>query len=219
MPRAEPASWKTLGLLFYRLLLLIVWTVLALPGVILAGPVFLVSSIISRKKQREALAASVVKIAARDVVATWKILISLGVAPLLYGFYAFLATMIVIKAEGPMWARICTPLLVMISLPFIGYAALKFGEAGMDVLKYACFRFLILSTGAHMSARSLRPLVVALVPGQQRTLDKLRDERVRLANELADVINEFGPILYEDFNEVSVVCTDKRFAYSLALYI
>ena len=76
-----------------------------------------------------------VKISARDVVATWKILISLGVAPFLFAFYAFLATMVVIKANGPIWLRISTPLIVMMSLPFLGYAALKFGEAGMDVLK------------------------------------------------------------------------------------
>ena len=83
----------------------------------------------------EALAASVVKVAGRDVLATWKILISLGVAPLLYSFYALLATAVVVRVGAPLRWRIYTPLLVMISLPFIGYAALKFGEAGMDLLK------------------------------------------------------------------------------------
>ena len=75
------------------------------------------------------------KIAARDVVATWKILISLGVAPLLGALYALLAMVVMIKANAPMTWRIATPFVVMFSLPFIGYAALKFGEAGMDVLK------------------------------------------------------------------------------------
>ena len=144
-----------MGLLFYRLFLLLVWTVLALPGVILAGPVFLVASIMSRKKQKgtvarpfsqhtyahflihtpEALAASVVKIAARDVLASWKVLISLGVAPLVYGLYAVLATVVVAKTDVPLWLKIWTPMIVMWTLPFLGYAALKFGEAGMDVLK------------------------------------------------------------------------------------
>lgn len=76
-----------------------------------------------------------VKIAGRDVLATWKVLISLGVAPLLYGFYAFLATMIAIKAGASLEWRIWTPFLVITALPFMNYAALKFGEAGMDVLK------------------------------------------------------------------------------------
>ena len=46
-------------------------------------------------------------------------------------------------------------------------------------------------------------MVLALFPGQSRTLEKVRDMRSRLANELAETINEFGPKLYEDFNEVS----------------
>ena len=88
-----------------------------------------------RHRCLEALAASVVKVAGRDVLATWKILVSLAVAPLLFAFYAFLATLLMIRADAPMAWRIWTPLIVMITLPFLGYAALKFGEAGMDVLK------------------------------------------------------------------------------------
>ena len=76
------------------------------------------------------------KIAGRDVLATWKILIALGVTPVLYTFYAFLATMVAIRANAPLKWRIWTPLLVFITLPIMNYAALKFGEAGMDVLKY-----------------------------------------------------------------------------------
>lgn len=83
----------------------------------------------------EALAASTVKVAGRDVLGTWKVLISLGAAPLLYIFYAILATMVMAKANAPLNVRLWTPFLVMSALPFIGYAALKFGEAGMDVLK------------------------------------------------------------------------------------
>lgn len=86
-------------------------------------------------RNTEALAASVVKVAGRDVLATWKVLISLGIAPVLYGFYAFAAALLAFKANAPMKWRILTPIVVMIALPFIGYAALKFGEAGMDVLK------------------------------------------------------------------------------------
>ncbi|KAH9842807.1 glycerol-3-phosphate O-acyltransferase [Rhodofomes roseus] len=182
VPHAQKASWKALGLLLYRLGLLFVWTMLALPGVILNGPIFLAASITSRKKAKEALAASTVKIAARDVLATWKVLISLGMTPLLYGFYAFLATMTVIRAGAPLELKIWTPILVMVTLPFVAYAALKFGEAGMDVLK------------------SLRPLVVALIPGQSRSLDQLKAMRVEVSNQLADVIREFGPKLYEDFD-------------------
>lgn len=83
----------------------------------------------------EALAASVVKVAGRDVLATWKILISMGVAPVLYTFYALLATIIAVKANAHILLQLWTPFLVICALPFMNYAALKFGEAGMDVLK------------------------------------------------------------------------------------
>ncbi|KIY50875.1 glycerol-3-phosphate O-acyltransferase [Fistulina hepatica ATCC 64428] len=149
VPRAKRATWKTLGLLLYRL---------------------------------EALAASQVKLTGKDVLATWKILISLGLAPILYGFYAFVATWLAIRVNAPLKWRIAMPFAIMLALPFMSYAALKFGEAGMDVLK------------------SIRPLIVSLVPGQQRSLDRLKIMRMELANQVADVINEFGPKLYEDFD-------------------
>ncbi|KAI6028371.1 glycerol-3-phosphate O-acyltransferase [Pisolithus orientalis] len=183
VPRAKKASWKTLSLLMYRLLLLLIWAVLALPGTILNGPVIIPASVISRRKAKEALAASVVKVAGRDVLATWKILICLGVAPLLYTFYAILATAIAVRMQVPLGVRLCTPFLVICALPFMNYAALKFGEAGMDVLK------------------SLRPLILALGPGHQRDLDKVKEMRMRLSNEVVDVINEFGPKLYDDFDQ------------------
>ncbi|KAF8163273.1 glycerol-3-phosphate O-acyltransferase [Crassisporium funariophilum] len=187
VPRAQKAGWKTLGLLTYRVLLLVVWTILALPGTVLNGPILILASIISRKKAKEALAASVVKIAGRDVLATWKVLIALGVTPILYTLYAILATVVAARAKVPMKWRIWTPFLVIVSLPFMNYAALKFGEAGMDVLK------------------SLPPLIVALIPGQQRSLDKLKAMRVHLSNEVASLINDFGPTLYEDFNEARIL--------------
>jgi hypothetical protein len=83
----------------------------------------------------EALEASVVKIHGRDVIASWKVLTSLGVASVLYTFYAVLATILVIKTKAPWKWRLLTPPLTIAALPAIGYAALKFGEAGVDVLK------------------------------------------------------------------------------------
>lgn len=43
---------------------------------------------------------------------------------------------------------------------------------------------------------------MSLVPGQQRSLNKLKDMRTQLSNEVVDVINDFGPKLYSGFNEV-----------------
>ena len=49
--------------------------------------------------------------------------------------------------------------------------------------------------------RSLRPLIVSLVPGQQQHLERLKLMRQTLSTELMDVINEYGPKLYDDFDK------------------
>lgn len=72
------------------------------------------------------------------MLATWKILVALGVTPVLYSFYAILAAVVATKAGAPLKWRIWTPFIILMILPMVGYAALKFGEAGMDVLKYVC---------------------------------------------------------------------------------
>jgi glycerol-3-phosphate O-acyltransferase/dihydroxyacetone phosphate acyltransferase len=113
----------------------------------------------------------------------------MALAPVTYGLYALIATIIAAKAGAGMRWLILTPVLLLSTLPFIGFAALKFGEAGMDVLK------------------SLRPLIVSLAPGQQRTLGKLKKMRVELQSELHEVIDTFGPQYYDDFEDVSPSCT------------
>ncbi|CAE6522135.1 unnamed protein product [Rhizoctonia solani] len=187
VPNARRATWKTLGLLVYRVGLLAVWTAFSLPGMILNGPIFILASILSRKKAKEALAASTVKVAGRDVIASWKVLISMVVTPFLYSFYALLATIVVARAGAPLSYQLWTPFLVMAALPLIGYSALKFGEAGMDVLK------------------SLRPLVVQLIPGQTKQLERVKRQRAAIANELVECINEFGPKLWDDFDEFRIL--------------
>jgi glycerol-3-phosphate O-acyltransferase/dihydroxyacetone phosphate acyltransferase len=82
------------------------------------------------------LAASNVKVAGRDVLATWKVLISLGLAPVVYGFYALLATAVAVRAGVPLKWRLLMPFLTLTALPIMNYASLKFGEAGVDVLKW-----------------------------------------------------------------------------------
>jgi hypothetical protein len=48
-------------------------------------------------------------------------------------------------------------------------------------------------------------LVIALAPGGQKYLDRVKSMRIRLANELEAVINEYGPKAFEDFNEVRLL--------------
>ncbi|KAJ4490780.1 glycerol-3-phosphate O-acyltransferase [Lentinula aciculospora] len=184
VPRVQKATWKILGVFLYRLGLLAVWAVFALPGTILNGPIFILASIVSKRKAKADLATSTVKLTGRDVLATWKGLIALGVAPVLYSFYAFLVALLALRVDASLKWRILAPFSVFLALPLMSFAALKFGEAGIDVLK------------------SLGPLITALIPGQQRSLDKLRTTREQLSNEVMEVIQELAPRLYDDFDPV-----------------
>jgi glycerol-3-phosphate O-acyltransferase / dihydroxyacetone phosphate acyltransferase len=42
---------------------------------------------------------------------------------------------------------------------------------------------------------------VSLMPGQRQYLERLKVMRRTLSNELMDIINEFGPKLYDDFDK------------------
>lgn len=183
---------KILFTLFYRVLKLAVLGLMALPGVILFSPVFLATKIISRQKAKEALKGSSVKVQGRDVIATWKLLVSLGVAPALYQFYVFLLCFLTYKHRFyglvpqfvPIWSLV---IIGWIVFPTITFAALRFGEVGMDIFK------------------SLRPLFVCLKPSGANTLNKLRERRQKLAEEVTDLINTHGPELFPDFDSARVV--------------
>ncbi|KAK9469907.1 hypothetical protein V1512DRAFT_219605 [Lipomyces arxii] len=169
--------------LVYRSLKLVFLAFGALPGAILFAPIFIATKKISKKKAAEALKASTVKIAAKDVIASWKIMVALGLAPALYWFYALLATWAAWKYDlvpelRPVWL---ITLVSMIVLPMISYAALRIGEVGMDIFK------------------SLKPLTTCLDRDNSTSLSKLRVTRKELSREVTDVINSLGPEVFPEF--------------------
>ncbi|WFC95780.1 hypothetical protein MBRA1_002434 [Malassezia brasiliensis] len=174
--RANRSRLRSLALLLYRLGLVLFWSGCALPGALLNAPIALLAKIVSKRKAKEALAASQVKVHGRDVLATWKVLVSLGVTPVLYGSYAALATWYVRRRTN--WAPVhkrFVPLYTMLALPVVSYSTLKFAEVGIDVWK------------------SLPPLFFSLVPGQRRVMAQLQEERAQLATRLHGLIEHLGP--------------------------
>ena len=178
--------------LVYRLAKLALLAIGTLPGLILFAPVFIAAKIISIKKSREALAASTVKLQARDVVATWKLLVAMGFAPILYNFYSILLMWWTNKNRVQGYVPQWVPLWVIffsgyIVFPMVTFAALRIGEIGMDILK------------------SLRPLVLCLNPSSSNTLSKLREKRAYLSYEVTDLINTLGPQMFDDFQHTRLV--------------
>lgn len=181
--RATRAGWRSLGLLFYRLGLLLMWGSMAFPGVILNSPIIILAKIISRRKAKEALAASQVKLKGRDVVGTWKVLVSMGVAPVLYLSYAVAATYFARRVKPNLSTRslALTPLWTIILLPAMSYSTLKISETALDIVK------------------SLPPLFVSLLPGNQKVINDLQDTRRELQEEMQALIDELAPQVWQNF--------------------
>ncbi|GAA5931927.1 uncharacterized protein JCM15063_001605, partial [Sporobolomyces koalae] len=190
--RVGRPRWRSFFLMLYRLGLLGAWGTLALPGVILNSPIFIAAKIISRKKAKEALAGSSVKIKGNDVLATWKVLVALAGAPTLYTVYAINAVVLAHKLSLPFKYKLWAPFATFAGLPVIGIAALKFGEVGMDVYK------------------SLRPLFLSLVPGKEHQLQKLLLLRESLQGELNELVEELAPAIFEDFQKQRIVAPSAR---------
>lgn len=177
----EKSKLRSLGILSYRFVKLLILFVLALPGAVLFSPVFLIAKIISTRKQKAALAGSVVKIKGNDVVATWKILVSLVIAPIFYSFYATIGVFVTRNYLTFQIGNIKLWILLYCFNVLITYSALLAGEQGLDIFK------------------SLRPLYLSLIDGS--SIKELKDLRSELTDEITDIVDEFGWKLFpEDFN-------------------
>jgi|SRR5215469_8604550 len=183
---------KVFATLIYRFTKLCLLSIGTLPGLVLFSPVFIAGKLTSIKKAKEALAASTVKIQARDVMATWKLLVGMALAPALYTFYNILLAFWTyhnrIQGYVPEWVPLWAVFVFgYILFPTITYAALRFGEIGMDIFK------------------SLWPLIVALSPQQSNVLVRLRQRRSELAAEVTDLINTLGPEMFPDFEHTRII--------------
>ncbi|KAH4270708.1 hypothetical protein HBI26_062640 [Parastagonospora nodorum] len=180
------------GIFCFRLAKLVFLSALVIPGTLLFSLVFISTKLISIAKAKEALAASNVKVQARDVMATWKLLVAMVAAPVAYTWYCII---------GVYWYRynncngylpegIHKRYLIIAQLIFyvsVTYGALRFGEVAMDILK------------------SLGPLWKAMNPFSNSELAKLQDRREHLAKRVNEIINELGPEMYEDFYSKRII--------------
>ncbi|OZJ03870.1 hypothetical protein BZG36_03683 [Bifiguratus adelaidae] len=173
-------GWRSARLLVQRVAVLLFVGMLAMPGAIINLPIALTAIYFSQKKQKAALASSVVKLRARDVVATWKVVVALGLGPVLYFLYALSILIWGITHNKSTTWNILVPLSVWIALPFFSYASVRVGEVGMDVL------------------RSLPPLFVTI--GQPQAAENLRQIRATLSQDITKAINRLAPRVYDDFD-------------------
>ncbi|KAJ9065485.1 Glycerol-3-phosphate/dihydroxyacetone phosphate acyltransferase [Entomophthora muscae] len=165
---------------FRNVMLLLILCYLTLPGLIINFPIYMAANIVSKRKQKEALATSTVKIAARDVISSWKMLIVLGLGPIIYYFYSFLAFMLLPPAGAFFCFRMLYFLGTLVIVPIISYCSLRFGERGLD---FYC---------------SLPPLLAVMCGSS--FIKELQETRERLSIEITELANELAPQLYPDLN-------------------
>ena len=130
-------------------------------------------------------------------MATWKLLVALAFAPILYTWYTVILTYWTYRnrVQGymptwvPLWAIV---IFGYIFFPMITFAALRFGEVGMDIVK------------------SLRPLILCLNPTSSNTIHKLRERRIQLRAEVTEVINTLGPEMFPDFDSARIIADPFR---------
>ncbi|KAI9270869.1 hypothetical protein BY458DRAFT_456174 [Sporodiniella umbellata] len=171
---------RMLWLLIKRIFILTFMALLSFPGGILNLPVVVVAKVISEKKADAALKGSTVKIAGRDVLATWKLLVGLVLLPTLYGFYSFVVFIVLLQTELELKWKLIFPIFTWVFLPFVSYASLRFGEIGNDIL------------------RSIKPTwVTFLDPSGAETL---LHNREKLSRDITELINEYGPKVFPDFD-------------------
>ncbi|GEQ71323.1 hypothetical protein JCM33374_g5005 [Metschnikowia sp. JCM 33374] len=169
-----------------RVLKVVLLLILSLPGSILFSPVFATAKYVSIQKAKTALANSSVKVKANDVVATWKILISMGVAPLLYSFYASVGTWYCKKYNYLSSYGLLSMWLILYAMGvLVTYSALVIGEQGMDLFK------------------SLRPLYLSIFSGS--TIKEVKEMRSTLSKDITEFVNQYGLELFpDDFNLLEV---------------
>ncbi|KAF0383963.1 bifunctional glycerol-3-phosphate/glycerone-phosphate O-acyltransferase SCT1 [Gigaspora margarita] len=187
-------GFRALFLLLHRIFLLILWSILGFPGMILGFPIMVIARVISAKKAKEAVKSSSVKVKGRDVLATWKLLVALGVTPIFYGIYTLI---ILVIAYNNNWRfilnfGILSPIVVFIILSVITYGTMRLADTGLDIY------------------RSLRPLFLSLLPWSKSSIQNLRQIREKLAFDLTELINELGPKIYPDFDAARIVQESKK---------
>uniref|UniRef100_A0A6B2L0W6 Phospholipid/glycerol acyltransferase domain-containing protein n=1 Tax=Arcella intermedia TaxID=1963864 RepID=A0A6B2L0W6_9EUKA len=169
-----------LWLVSVRFVLCVVVLVLALPGSILNSPIMFTARRLALKHQKEALAASEVKVAGLDVVASKKVTISLVLTPPLYISYA--------AAVGY----------------YYGYKAAIASFFGLFLLSGATIRFA--EEGLSMF-RSLLAIFKVRWIGSKIT--DLGNKRRKIQQTIRELVAKMGPHFAEDFEDWRIIKEDQ----------
>ncbi|KAI7905642.1 uncharacterized protein BX663DRAFT_500453 [Cokeromyces recurvatus] len=175
---ADYTTFSAAPTLLLRIIQFAFLAIFGFPSLLINSPIIIIAFVISQKKQEEALAGSFVKIAGRDVLATWKILVTLVGIPILYGFYSFL--LFVYLWFNGYKHPFSLSLLVWVALPFIQYICVLVLERSIDIYM------------------SLNPLFMSLF--NPLGFAELCSTRELLSENITKFVDENGSIALSDFD-------------------
>eukprot|EP01034_Spumella_vulgaris_P024512 gene24512-30866_t len=163
----EVSRSKTLYTFLHGLVIL---SLASIPSLVLNGPVGLAASLYSVKEARKDLKASRVKIAARDVLLSKKIVFCFVAVPVLWITYALL-----LICFSSLEYR--TILVLFLCCPFFSYLGVMAVESSLVDLK------------------DLRPAFLRLLPSFQDQITTLPRLRSSLQKEVREIVKKYGPEL------------------------
>lgn len=169
-----------------RLFTVCLFFLLSLPGVLLFSPVFIISRLILKRKAKEALAGSVVKIKGNDVLGTWKILVAMVIAPMLYIFWSVCGTILINSMNIlPNMSNLLKFIIFYLWSVLTTYSSLRIGEVGMDYYK------------------SLTPLIYSILSAHLniKQIEDLKKNRAVLAKKVTEFCDLYGPDTFEDYDK------------------
>lgn len=184
------AAVRTKSQIFWRLvrrtIRITIFALASLPGLVIGSPILIMTKWYSKRKADAALKKSTVKIKARDIMATWKILVGLFLTPMLYSLYSLFDCWFVFSYKRWLpftWTNLILVFyLCLFGLFALSYTTLFIAEAGVGL------------------ARSLWPLYLALSPTLSDTLARIREMREGLRNDITELVHELLPELFPDGN-------------------
>lgn len=156
----------------------IVMLLASIPSLILNAPVGFAARYWSKKEAKKDLKASRVKLAARDVLLSKKILFSFVAVPSLWVFYAVLLWIFT-----PLEKR--TIIVLLLCCPIFSYMGVMAVEAGMTDVK------------------DLRPAFLKLLPGFKKEGLRIATMRTDLQKEVRRLVKKYGPELGPIYYEKS----------------
>lgn len=157
-------------LLFNFLHGIIILFLASIPSLLLNAPVGWAAHMWSAKEAKKDLSASRVKLAARDVLLSKKILFSLVAVPALWLFYAFILLFFTD-------IQLRTVLILLLCCPIFSYMGVMAVEASM------------------MNFKDIKPAFMKLLPGYAEDVKKLYEKRENLKHRVKSLIKKYGPML------------------------